>query len=476
MGETVLAPLESPTGKAYPPKTSIELRGNMEPVTQEVSGSLECIFGALPHDIDGQFIRTGPNPRMDSDGKPYHAFNGDGMLHAIDMKNGAATYKNRWIQTKRVELEAEKGRPLKMQESMDSDGLFLGMANTSVAYHAKKLLALYEADRPYAVSLPDLATLGVETYAGKLDHSFTAHPKICPKTGEMVFFGYALAQPAVHYAVAGKDGQLLRSFEVPTKCGKPVMMHDMAITPNYSILLEFPLCFEMSRVAAGAMPYAMDKTKPSSFGILPRHAKSHEEVRWFEGRTMYAFHIATAWEEGDIVKLVGTPNPDFDFEFERSGTSVIYEWAFNLKDGTLEERQLDCNTKLGDVEFPVIPQRYVGSAVKYVYTAQFTKKTGGEYSPFHAIRGCNKHDLKTGTVKTHVFKDGRWGGESVFVPNGPGEDDGYLITYTFNPEDKTSEVYIVDSKTMDPDPIAILRTPQRVPFGFHGMWLPRSEM
>jgi len=366
-------------------------------------------------------------------------------------------------------LEEEKGRKLKQVEKMDSSGGFLGAANTNLVYHAKQLLALYETDRPYALSVPQLETVGQWSYDGSLTHNMTAHPKVCPATGELIFFGYELTSPQVHYAVADKEGKLVRSFSIPTRGGKPVMMHDMAITARYSLLLEFPLYFEMDRAMKGAMPYVHDATSPSRFGILPRHAAGPADVRWFEGKSAMSFHIANAWEEeGDVIKMVGCPQETFSFAYGDSSPSVLYEWTFDLSSGETVERRLDSM----HVEFPVVHPRVVGRKGRFVWCAVFA----GTGHPFHSICGCVKYDLQTGTQLRHNFVGHRWGGESVFASTGDDEDAGYLLTYTFNPEDNTTELYIVDAKTMDPNPVAILRTPQRIPFGFHGLWVPSEEL
>jgi len=181
-----------------------------------------------------------------------------------------------------------------------------------------------------------------------------------------------------------------------------------------------------------------------------------------------SFHIANAWEEGDTIKLVGCPQEKFSFAYGDSSPSVLYEWTFHLNTGKTEERQLDDV----HVEFPVVNPRVVGRKGRYVWCAVFA----GTGHPFHSICGCIKYDLQRGTHLRHNFVGNRWGGESVFASAGDAEDVGYLLTYTFNPEDNTTELYIVDAKTMDPNPIAILRTPQRVPFGFHGIWIPRDEL
>ena len=62
-------------------------------------------------------------------------------------------------------------------------------ANTHVVNHAGKTLALVESSLPYEIT-NDLQTVGAYDFGGKLINSMTAHPKICPTTGELHFFGY----------------------------------------------------------------------------------------------------------------------------------------------------------------------------------------------------------------------------------------------------------------------------------------------
>lgn len=463
------AGVSSPTGRSYPAGTSISLMGNMEPVMQETAGQLELVEGALPAELEGFFLRTGPNPGEALFGeKRYHEFSGDGMLHSVELKGGKAFYCNRFVDTELRRKEKEKGRALNQMEKMKGDGTLAGAANTALLWYKKQLMALFEVDKPYVLSVPGLETQGQEGLGGGLQHNMTAHPKVCPKTGELIYFGYDLMAPVVRYGVADKEGKVLTSLEVPTQGKRPVMMHDMAITENFSILLEFPLYFEMSRAASG-MPFVHDSSLPSSFAVLPRHAKDLKEVRWFKGETAMAFHIANAWEEGNSIKLVGCPASRFSFDYGESTSSRFWEWTFDLKTGSTSERQLDD----AHVEFPVVHPKTTGRKSKFVWAAVFA----GPGAPFHSIKGCTKLDLSTGESKRHEFKGKRWGGESVFAPK-PGateEDEGWLLTYTYNAEEMCTELYVLDAKSMGPEPVAILKTPQRVPFGFHGLWLPREE-
>lgn len=65
-------------------------RGNFAPTNDEVSYKILNISeGKIPSDLNGTFLRNGPNIRTDdSDTKRSHWFAGDGMLHAVCINHG----------------------------------------------------------------------------------------------------------------------------------------------------------------------------------------------------------------------------------------------------------------------------------------------------------------------------------------------------------------------------------------------------
>ena len=65
-----------------------------------------------------------------------------------------------------------------------------GVANTNIVWHAGRLLALEEGHNPFELDPVTLGSRGYRDYAGAALR-FTAHPKLDPETGEMVFFGYS---------------------------------------------------------------------------------------------------------------------------------------------------------------------------------------------------------------------------------------------------------------------------------------------
>ncbi|KAK0578416.1 hypothetical protein LWI29_009986 [Acer saccharum] len=57
-------------------------------------------------------------------------------------------------------------------------------------------------------------------------------------------------------------------------------------------------------------------------------------------------------------------------------------------------------------------------------------------------------------------------------PGGCEEDDGWLLSFVNNEETNVSQVHIIDAKKMESEPVAKIALPQRVPYGFHGSFVP----
>ena len=111
-------------------------------------------------------------------------------------------------------------------ETLETD-LNVSAANTHVIEHGGRILALEEGAYPYELS-PDLATVGPYTFDGALTTAMTAHPKTCPDTGELLFFGYnVMAAPFMTYHRADVSGKLLQS--VPLDMGGATMIHDLSL-------------------------------------------------------------------------------------------------------------------------------------------------------------------------------------------------------------------------------------------------------
>ncbi|MBD6617418.1 hypothetical protein FNW02_16675 [Komarekiella sp. 'clone 1'] len=461
------------------------LTDNFAPVKQEITADNLTVIGELPQELNGIFLRNGPNPQFEPIGL-HHWLDGDGMLHAVNISNGKASYRNRYIRTEGFEIEQKQGKAiwpglLNLPRFDAPYGLMMkNTANTSTIWHAGKLLALWEAGAPYEIRLPDLETVGVHTFDGKLASTFTAHPKVDAQTGEMIVIGFApIAPPYLEYSVVSAEGKMLRT--VPIDIPAPVMMHDFAITEHYTLFLDMPLVFSPMRIMQDQLPIKFEKQNPSRIGIVHRHG-DNRTIRWFNISTCMLYHVANAWEEGNEVVLIATRAPDTylfipqkdngeggDTEFEHFR---LYLYRINLATGVVKEQLLNSNDTA--TEFPRINDDLTGRKTRYVYAS----RQATYMRPRLLLDGLLKYDLETGSTQVHEFGRGRFGGDSVFAPR-PGatsEDDGWLLTMVWDALAKKSELLVVDARNITAPPVARIIMPQRVPYGFHGNWVSEAQM
>ena len=59
------------------------------------------------------------------------------------------------------------------------------------------------------------AAVGPHDFGGALHTAMTAHPKTCPTTGELLFFGYSLRPPHLTYYRADAEGRITLPGLIP---------------------------------------------------------------------------------------------------------------------------------------------------------------------------------------------------------------------------------------------------------------------
>src|SRR5919202_2651140 len=451
------------------PVASPFLQGNFGPVREEITAERLPVIGELPREIDGLFVRNGPNPQFDPAGG-YHWFDGDGMVHGVRIQEGQASYRNRYVRTVRCQPEHAAG--LALGATLLSGGRPAGgdpeaanKANTHVMWHAGRLLALWEGGAPYAMRAPSLDTVGPYTFGGQLRHTFTAHPKLDAQTGELLFFGYnPVAPPYLQYGVVSPAGEIVHDTAIDLPV--PVMMHDFAVTERYAIFLNLPLTFDVSRARQGGPLLRFEAERGAQFGILPRRAEG-TAIRWFAGPACYVFHILNAFEDDADVVLDGCRYETMDLANLGAMTASLHRWRFNVGAGTMQEAALDD----AGTEFPRVNDGLVGRPARYGYAARVESQR-------HFADALLKYDLARGRSQLHVHGPHRSGGEGVFVPRpgGGAEDDGWLITYVFDADRGASELVLVHAQDFEAPPVARVLLPQRVPYGFHGWWVDGQEL
>ena len=432
------------------------LRGNFAPVPEEVTASDLEVRGAIPPELAGCYYRNGPNPRS---GDSPHWFLGDGMIHGVAFEGGEARwYRNRWVRT-RPFSEGDENAILVSDEGVIDRTV--AKANTHVIGHAGKLLALVESSFPTELTR-ELETVGIYDFDGRLATAMTAHPKICPTTGELHFFGYSFMPPYLTYHVADASGVLVKSEEIPGP--GPTMMHDFAITESQVVFLDLPIVFSPEQLALGTMPYTWNDDYGARLGVMPRGGTG-ADVRWFEIDPCYIFHPLNAFDEGDQVVLDVARYP----ELWREGpadfrTSSLHRFRIDRTSGRVSDAALDDR----GVEFPRVDPRREGRPYRFGYAVQY--ENGPDAPAFNALI---QYDLERGTSRRHDFGPGRVPGEAVFVPASAdsAEDEGWALALVYDETRNGSELVILDATSFDKPPVASIALPQRVPFGFHGSWV-----
>ena len=61
------------------------LQGNFKPMLEEITAENLEVIGEIPADLQGNFLRIGPNPYYVPDMEKYHIFDGDGMVHGLSL-------------------------------------------------------------------------------------------------------------------------------------------------------------------------------------------------------------------------------------------------------------------------------------------------------------------------------------------------------------------------------------------------------
>ncbi|MDI2130839.1 carotenoid oxygenase family protein [Yinghuangia seranimata] len=410
------------------------LSGNYAPVSEERTETELKVTGTLPAELTGTYVRNGPNPRS---GESPHWFVGDGMLHGVRLEGGrAAWYRNRYVDTHREFFRPDGSRDLTA-----------GAANTHVVRHAGRTFALVESSFPYEVTA-DLDTVGPYDFDGRLTTAMTAHPKICPTTGELHFFGYGWGRPpylTYHRADAAGELVVSRDVEVPGA----TMMHDFHLTDRHVVFMDLPIVFSLDLVDKG-LPYKWDPSYGARLGVL-RRDDPHGAVRWFEIEPCYVFHALNAHEEGDRIVLHVMRMPSADESKAVGISSSLWRWTVDLASGTVREEQLDDRV----AEFPRIDDRLAGLPATVGYTV--------------TDRALVRYDLARGTSIAHEFGPGRTPNEFAFAA----ADDraggaGWLLGYVYDAMTDTSDLVVRDAETLEA--VAAVHLPVRVPFGFHGDW------
>ncbi|MET9604853.1 carotenoid oxygenase family protein [Streptomyces sp. NPDC006512] len=478
-------PVNTHTPPRFDPTRVPHLLGSFAPVTEEVDAADLEVTGELPTALDGLYLRNGPNPRFTPIGSYLYPIDGDGMLHGVWLSEGRARYRNRFVRTPALEAEERAGRalwgglqslimPEADQVGPELAGTFRDLPDINVVRHAGRMLALAESACPFRVD-PGLGTVGRETFDGALPAGITAHPKIDPATGEMIVFCYGLTPPYLTWSVIGRDGSVTRGPTLVDGVDEPMMIHDMALTDRYAVLVLAPAFFDLDAAMAGGSFLAWRPERGTRVALIPRDGGP---VRWATDEAFWLWHTVNAHDDGPGADAAVT----LDYvQWSRLTVGGSPEDTGGPVRGGLVRARIDpaagsmTRTMLDDsrVEFPRIDDRRIGRPHRYAALATGTGRTDLLTGEYDAVRW---YDTRTGA--SCVWPAGNLSvGEPVFAPE-PGHDSderGYWLTFATDRTDGSSWFLVIPAEDPASGPVARARIPVRVPLGLHGCWLPTEE-
>jgi carotenoid cleavage dioxygenase len=457
------------------------------------------VVGRIPADLDGAFYRMHGDwfyPPWQVDEASLSA---DGYISMFRIKGGVADYRGRYVRTERFENQRRARRQLYgyyrnpyTDQAEVRDLQHPGRrttANTTPVILAQQLFATKEEGLPYRIDPNTLSTLGPEDFAGRWpSHTFTAHPKYDPGTGETVAFGYEASGLAARDVLLGtfdNKGVLQRTlkFDVP----HTTMLHDMAITERHVVLPGSSAVTSTERLEQGRIHWGWDPRVQSYYGIIPREGKA-SDIRWYRGPERSIVHTANAWSEGNVVYLdlpAADGNtwpffPDVHGAPFRMHPNTIRRLRFDLDSDSdtyteqvLFKQEVTSFTRI-DERFLARPHRYI--FVQYVDPAlPFTAVLPDDPRaiPTNSIA---RFDLSTGEMLSFQAGTHHVVQEPCFVPRSASsaEGDGYLLATVHNLKDMRAELTIVDAATMTE--VARVLLPFRNPYQVHGTWADPTQL
>ncbi|MER7972169.1 carotenoid oxygenase family protein [Streptomyces sp. NPDC096080] len=475
---------------AFDPTRVAQLSGRFAPVTEEVDAVDLEVTGTLPDSLDGLYLRNGPNPRFTPIGSFLYPLDGDGMLHGVWMSEGRARYRNRFVRTPGVLAEEKAGHalwgglesmvmPTADQVGPDLAGTFKDLPDINVVRHAGRLLALAESACPFRIG-PGLETVGKETFDGALPAGITAHPKVDPATGEMAVFHYDVEPPWLTWSLIDRTGRVTVGPTPVPGVDEPLMIHDMALTARYVVLVLAPAFFDLTAALHGGSLIDWRPESGTRIALVPRDGGP---VRWAAGEAFWMWHTVNAYDDpagpGVVLDYVqwprlglgGPPAPDGD----RSAPGAQRGLARAVVDpvsGRIARTLLDD----AKVEFPRVDERRIGRRHRRIAVAAVSGDADGLLpGEFDSVRW---YDADRPDAPPAVWRGENLSlGEPSFAaePGRDGEDEGYWLMFATDRADGGSSLLVIPAQDPASGPVARLRVPVRVPLGLHGVWLPTQE-
>jgi carotenoid cleavage dioxygenase len=502
------APVTAPPAGTAPPRATrgsypdtTAFRGFFAPSRIEADVYDLDVDGQIPPELYGAFYRAAADTQF----PPRHGdgiyINGDGMTTMIRFERGHADLRTRYVRTRRFRLERAARQALTGAYRNPFTGdpaaadIDDGNANTSMVWHAGRLLALKEAALPYELDPVTLETRGVFDFGGQLPgRTFTAHPKIDPLTGEMIAFSYnSSGRPDrdVNVFVISPAGQVTRTetFGAPYSS----MMHDWLVTRDHLIFTFSPMISDWERMKDEPQYFVWDPPLGTHVAVIPRE-QGVAGIRWFASDLVMETHSLNAWSAGDTVTADHfVARSGWFSQFPKTTQGPLPEappfaqrWTLDLGKGAAhwsESHATYTSEPLFDHpgDMPRVDPRMMMQRNRHSWIGCMNPAAGPmpEFGPMGPPFNSLFHrDDDTGVKTGYYVGEDSAPEEPVFVPRGAdaAEGDGYLLSLVGRRALNRYDLIILDALDIAAGPVATVQIPFRLRYGFHGTWVPGKKL
>lgn len=455
--------------------------------TDEREPTRLTVQGDFPDWLSGQLIRTLPAEFEIGDRSYNHWFDGQAMLAAFRFQDGRVVYHNKMLQSDTYKKNKERGEISVSEFATDPcESLFKRVKNLFSAPETTdnccvnvfplndEAVVTTETTLPILFNTESLEPLRHLELKEKLKGPVTSpHPVKDYRTGRLYNYAVEYGMNSyyhVYYFEKGKETpDILCSIEVD----RPAYMHSFGMSERYLILTEFPKRVNPLDMQIGGKPfienYRWQPEKGTRFQIMDK--EKGEVVRTVETEAFFSFHHVNAFEKDgtlhvdlityaddtiiDLLYLDHLRNQPF------SWASQLTRFLLDLNTGSLQRVTLS-DTPL---ELPRFHDgKYGEREYRYVYGSSI-------YRDNNFLDSIAKIDVQHGAA-TVWQEAGAYPGEPIFIPrlHPDAEDDGVLLSVVLDTRKDSSFLLVLDAR--DLSELARAEMPHRLPFGFHGAFLP----
>jgi carotenoid cleavage dioxygenase-like enzyme len=484
-----------------------------DPGEQDVELVRSAIEGEIPAElVGGVYALNGPG-RVSLGGRTAHPFDGHGLVRSFALRGPhAVRFQSRYVKTDAFLAESAAERllysgigsavaprslwPHHVLRNLLSRRV-KNVANTTIFKWAGRLLAGWEGGLPHALDARELTTLGLETFAGALSGSrCLAHAKVDHGRRRLLTLSITMGpRTKLVFREIDEAGKAVSTRE--HKLSGSVLLHDFAFTRSYYVFVDAPMRVSFWRLAAAAVGLgdlisvlSPRLDRPAHVVLVPRDPTRGEARRIPLAEPFFVVHYANAFERDDgsvVLDAAAAANLAIDREFGFRSSDLPLDPSHHGSDvspdldACLVRVELDPASGRArlrrapsfGVEFPRVHPDREGVETAHISAA------GGRSMPAQPLFDSLLHcDLSGGEPRESRWTPGNgcFVGEPVYAPR-PGstaECDGFVLVVVYDVDGARSELCILRAEAVERGPVARLRLPFLLPYGFHGSWIARG--